>query len=219
MTQVLIVDDHPLMRDGLRSLISAGFDDCTVHEASSIAEALDCMNRADDLDFVLLDLHVPDASAFDGLTRIRDHHPAVPVIMVSAATDRQNIRGALDAGASGFIVKSMKRSAIISAVNAVLSGDVYVPDELHAPDAVDQERDTILAKIASLTPQQTVVLGLIVAGKLNKQIAFDLDVSMTTVKAHVSAILAKLNVFSRTQAVILSNKVGFPGNASPHGHH
>lgn len=212
VTQVLIVDDHPLMRDGLRSLMSISFDDCKVHEAATIAEALECIAAEDDLDLVLLDLHIPDAVGFDGLTRIRDSFPALPVVMVSAATDRHNIRGALEAGASGFILKSMKRSAIVAAVNAVLAGDVAIPDELHTPDAADLERDEILAKIDLLTPQQKVVLGLIVAGKLNKQIAFDLDVSMTTVKAHVSAILLKLNVFSRTQAVILANKINFPAN-------
>ena len=209
MSRVLIVDDHPLVRDGLRSLMTVSFDDCTVFEASTIAEAIECIEHEDELDVVMLDLHVPDACGFDGLTRIRERFSALPVIVVSAATDRRDIRGALDAGAAGFIPKSTKRSGVVAALQSVFAGDIYVPDEINVADPQDAERERILERIETLTPQQKVVLGYIVGGKLNKQIAYELDISMTTVKAHVSAILAKLNVFSRTQAVILANKVGF----------
>lgn len=210
--RVLIADDHPLVRDGLRTVISVAFGGCDLFEASSIAEAVEIVDREGDFDLVLLDLHMPDAIGFDGLQTMRERFPSVPVVIVSGAADRAMVRGALAAGAAGFIPKSLKRSAIVAALHAVLAGEVYAPDDFAEPDALEIEETGIRARIDTLTPQQKVVLGLVVAGKLNKQIAFDLDVSMTTVKAHVSAILAKLNVYSRTQAVILANKVRFPAD-------
>ena len=129
------------------------------------------------------------------------------------AQERGLARGALAAGAAGFIPKSLRRSAIVDALKTVLAGDFYAPemDEIEAAETLEDA--DIQRRIDSLTPQQKVVLRLVVAGKLNKQIAYELDVSMTTVKAHVSAILAKLKVFSRTQAVILVNKVKFGTDA------
>jgi DNA-binding NarL/FixJ family response regulator len=128
--------------------------------------------------------------------------------MVSGVTDRKTVRDALAAGAAGFVPKSLKRAAIVDALMQVLSGEIFMP-ELEGDDSAAAEEDLIRTRIASLTPQQRVVLGHLVAGLLNKQIAYELDVSMTTIKAHVSAILQKMNVFSRTQAVIMANKIGF----------
>ena len=130
----------------------------------------------------------------------------------SGAFDWGIVREALGAGAAGFIPKSMKRSAIVDALHRVVSGEIYMPDAIdEAPQESAEEAD-ILTRIGSLTPQQRIVLTHLVHGRLNKQIAHDLSVSMTTVKAHVSAILQKLNVFSRTQAVILANRVHFDGD-------
>ena len=140
---------------------------------------------------------------------MRDRVPSVPVVIVSAAQERGRARSAVAAGAAGFIPKSLKRSAIVEALKSILAGDIYLPEVEEGDENEDAETADILARIDSLTPQQKVVLKLVVEGKLNKQIAYELDVSMTTVKAHVSAILSKLRVFSRTQAVILVNKVNF----------
>ena len=218
MERVLIADDHPLVRDGLRTVISVAFDQCELFEASSIEEAMGVIQREGDFDLVLLDLNMPGTTGFSGLQSIREHFPSVPVVIVSAAQERGLVRNALAHGAAGFIPKSLKRSAIVDALKSILAGELYTPDDFdEGDDAIDAAEADILQRIDTLTPQQRVVLGCIVSGKLNKQIAYELDVSMTTVKAHVSAILAKLNVYSRTQAVIMVNKVNFVAPpARPH---
>ena len=121
------------------------------------------------------------------------------------------VAAALAAGAAGFLPKTLDRATILDAIGQVLMGEIYAPGELQSDPLADEEEEKIRKLIDSLTPQQRVVLGRLVAGRLNKQIAHELDISMTTVKAHVSAILCKLNVFSRTQAVILANRVSFEG--------
>ena len=211
MERVLIADDHPMVRDGLRTVIAVAFDQCELFEASSIDEAAEIIEREGDFDIVLLDLNMPGTNGFSGLVTMRDRFPSVPVVIVSAAQERGLARSAVAAGAAGFIPKSLRRSAIVEALKSILAGDIYLPDVEEGDENEDAETADILARIDSLTPQQKVVLKLVVEGKLNKQIAYELDVSMTTVKAHVSAILSKLRVFSRTQAVILVNKVNFAG--------
>jgi DNA-binding NarL/FixJ family response regulator len=205
--RVLIVDDHSLVRDGLRSIFDDTFPQCTILEADSLEAALRALGEEGDVDLVLLDLNIPDVSHLSGLEALRDRFPATPVVMVSGVTDRKVVRDALAAGAAGFVPKSLKRAAIVDALQQVLSGEIYMPD-LPGDESLAAEEDLIRARIETLTPQQRVVLGHLVAGRLNKQIAYELDVSMTTVKAHVSAILQKMNVFSRTQAVIMAGKAG-----------
>ncbi len=207
--RVLIADDHPLVRDGLRTVIAVAFDQADLFEASSVAEAIEIIERERDFDLVLLDLNMPDAQGFSGLVALRSRFPALPVVMVSAAVDGQVVGAAIANGAAGFIPKSLKRSQIVAAIQSILAGNIYVPEDFAPPAGATGEIEDIRRRLDTLTPQQRVVLGLVVAGKLNKQIAYELDVSMTTVKAHVSAILAKLNVYSRTQAVILANRIGF----------
>lgn len=208
--RVLIVDDHSLVRDGLRSIFDDAFPSCAILEADSLEGALRTLAEEGDVDLVLLDLNIPDVSHLSGLEALRDRFPATPVVMVSGVTDRKTVRDALAAGAAGFVPKSLKRAAIVDALVQVLSGEIFMP-ELEGDESAAAEEDMIRSRIDSLTPQQRVVLGHLVAGRLNKQIAFELDVSVTTVKAHVSAILQKMNVFSRTQAVIMAGKVGFKG--------
>ncbi|MCJ2182645.1 response regulator transcription factor [Novosphingobium sp. 1949] len=208
--KVLIVDDHSLVRDGLRSIFDDAFPSCEILEADSLESALSALAGGGDVDLVLLDLNIPDVSHLSGLEALRDRFPATPVVMVSGVTDRNVVRDALQAGAAGFVPKSLKRPAIVEALQLVLSGEIYMP-ELEGDETQSAEEDMIRARIDTLTPQQRVVLSHLVAGRLNKQIAYELDVSMTTVKAHVSAILQKMNVFSRTQAVIMAGKVGFRG--------
>lgn len=212
MERVLIVDDHPLVRDGLRSVIAVSFDGCEIFEASSMEEAMATLDKQSNFDLVLLDVNIPDVKRLDGLKLLRNRHPILPVVMVSGSFDRAIVREALSAGAAGFIPKSIKRSAIVEALHRVVSGEIYMPDAIEDSPQESAEEADILTKIESLTPQQRIVLTHLVHGRLNKQIAHDLSVSMTTVKAHVSAILQKLNVFSRTQAVILANRVHFDGD-------
>lgn len=209
LERVLIADDHPMVRDGLRAVIAIAFEQCDIFEAATIDEAAAVIDREGDLDLVLLDLNMPGSSGFSGLMRLREAFPSQPIVVISAAQDSHLVHGAIAHGAAGFIPKSLKRTAIAEALKTVVSGDIFIPADIAHASTGDDETTLIWQRINSLTPQQRVVLGLIVAGKLNKQIAYELDVSMTTVKAHVSAILAKLNVFSRTQAVILANRVNF----------
>ncbi|WP_231738772.1 response regulator transcription factor [Novosphingobium sp. FSW06-99] len=209
MERVLIVDDHSLVRDGLRSLLEISFPDCDILEAAALSEAVAALQGAGEVDMILLDLNIPDVSRFSGLSTLRDGFPSIPVVMVSGALDRATVREALAAGAAGFIPKSLKRSEIIDALKQVLEGEIYIPGILEQDSDTAREEASILGRIETLTPQQKVVLRHLVNGKLNKQIAFELDVSMTTVKAHVSAILSKFSAYSRTQVVILANRVGF----------
>jgi DNA-binding NarL/FixJ family response regulator len=211
LESVLIVDDHGLIRDGLRAILLSSFPDCAIAEAGSFAEALTQLEAAPDPDIVLLDLNIPDASRFSALEQLRADFPSLPVVMVSGSYDRVTVRDALAAGAAGFLPKTLDRTTILDAIQEVLAGEIYVPGALQSDPLADEEEEKIRKLIESLTPQQRVVLGHLVAGRLNKQIAHELDISMTTVKAHVSAILCKLNVFSRTQAVILASRVGFEG--------
>ncbi|WP_336958613.1 response regulator transcription factor [Sphingobium aquiterrae] len=209
--RVLIIDDHPLVRDGLRSVIAVSFDGCEVLEAATLDEALGTLEKQSNFDLILLDLNIPDVKRLDGLRLLRARYPILPVVMVSGALDRQVVQEALAAGAAGFIPKSMKRSAIVEALHRIISGEIYLPEVIGEAPPSSMEDSDILMRIDSLTPQQKTVLGHLVNGRLNKQIAHDLNVSMTTVKAHVSAILQKMGVFSRTQAVIKANRVHFTG--------
>ena len=209
MDRILIVDDHPLVRDGLRSVIAVSFDQCEILEAASLEEATATLDRGGSFDLVLLDLNIPDVNRLDGLRRLRRDFPSLPIVMVSGEFDRHVVQEALGEGAAGFIPKSMKRSAIVDALHRIISGEIYLPELLGPDDESLRQDGEIRARIDSLTPQQKIVLNHLVHGRLNKQIAHDLGVSMTTVKAHVSAILQKLGVFSRTQAVIMANRVRF----------
>ncbi|MDR6512614.1 DNA-binding NarL/FixJ family response regulator [Novosphingobium capsulatum] len=207
--RILVVDDHPLVRDGLRSLLAVTFEHCDILEAAGVEEAATVLASHGDCDLVLLDLNMPDATRLSGLVQLREAFPMVPVLMVSGSFDRALVQEALSAGAAGFLPKSMKRDGIVNALHMVMAGEIYIPDTGLEETPASAEEAQIRTRIDSLTPQQKVVLHHLVHGRLNKQIAHDLDVSLTTVKAHVSAILQKLGVFSRTQAVILANRVHF----------
>jgi DNA-binding NarL/FixJ family response regulator len=215
MERALIADDHPLVRDGLRTVLLVTFDSCELFEASTVDEALAIVEREGDFDLVLLDLNMPGMENLAGLRTMRERFPSLPVVIVSGSTDRAQIASAMAAGAAGFVPKSMRRSAIVAALKTVLEGGVYTPDDLGTVEPGTDAEAGVRARIATLTPAQKVVLQRLVAGRLNKEVAWELGISMTTVKAHVSAILAKLQVFSRTQAVILANRVGFLAGEVP----
>jgi len=198
--RVLIVDDHSLVRDGLRSIFDDAFPACATLEADSLESALRTLADEGDVDLVLLDLNIPDVSHLSGLEALRDTFPATPVVMVSGVTDRKVVRDALAAGAAGFVPKSLKRAAIVDALNQVLSGELFMP-ELEGDDTAAGEEDMIRARIDSLTPQQRVVLGHLVAGRLNKQIAYDLGLSEQTVKMHRAALLDRLGAATTADAI------------------
>lgn len=215
---IVIADDHPLVRDALRQTIAQDMASAVFHEAASLAEAETGIRGLGSPDLVLLDLHMPGMRGFTGLAYLRSQFPETPVAMISASTDPRIMRQAIDFGASGFIPKSAPTDDIRSAVREILAGNSWLPaDTNDVPDTAAEDAQ-LAARLANLTPQQLRVLGMLSDGKLNKQIAYDLDISEATVKSHVSSILQKLDVNSRTQAVILAGRLnvedparGMPG--------
>jgi len=205
--KILIADDHPLFRDALKQALTDRFDDLHIDEAGSLQDVNDTLGEDDNYDLILLDLKMPGVKGFSGLMYLRAQYPALPVVIVSANEDVSVIRSSLDFGASGFIPKSAGAELIRNAISEVMKGDIWVPPELDLSAPADSENAQLAAKLSTLTPQQVRVLMMLSEGLLNKQIAYELSVSEATVKAHVSAILQKLDVDSRTQAVIVANKI------------
>ncbi len=207
--RVLIADDHPLVRDGLRAVISLAFEGCELFEAATLDEALGVLGEGAEFDLVLLDLTCrrhrlrrarPDGRAISR-RRLSSWCPDRIPQRWCAARSRM--------GRAGFVPKSLRRSAIAEALRAVLDGEIYVPPTSPRRSRPRRGGGEDPPAHRSAYAAAARRLRLDGAGRLNKQIAYELDVSMTTVKAHVSAVLAKLEVFNRTQAVILANRVGF----------
>jgi DNA-binding NarL/FixJ family response regulator len=205
--QIVIIDDHPLFRDALKGALAGVLTNATVAEASSLEEGSKLLTANRECDLVLLDLKMPGVQGLSGLAFLRAQFPAVPVAIVSGQEEPAIIRRALALGASGFIPKSTSAEAMRRAVTAILDGEIWAPAIATLLTEEDREIDVLSKRLATLTPQQVRVLMMLRAGLLNKQIAFELDVSEATVKAHVSAILLKLNVDSRTQAVIAASRI------------
>lgn len=205
--KILIVDDHPLFRGALRLAVSGAFDDPQIFEAADLDAALAEIAANAGLDLILLDLNLPGARGFSGLLQLRAQHPALPVIMVSGSTETATVSLAMQFGASGYIPKTSSIDTMRLALHSVLDGGTWVPPGTGVESAGDSEIARMAKKMARLTPQQLRVLSMLSDGRLNKQIAYALDVSEATVKAHVSAILQKLDVDSRTQAVIAANRM------------
>ncbi|MEM7379328.1 MAG: response regulator transcription factor [Pseudomonadota bacterium] len=208
--RVLVIDDHPLFRDALTSALRASFDRVQTREAHSLESGLAELALADDcsVDIALLDLNLPGVQHFDALLELRGRYPKLPVLVVSGFEQDSVIAEALSFGAAGYIPKSAGKQALVAAVHSVLRGEVYTPAGYADDSVIDDEKRDIIDRIASLTPQQLRVLNMLREGLLNKQIAHELGVGATTVKAHVSEILRKLKVYNRTQAVILVTRLG-----------
>jgi DNA-binding NarL/FixJ family response regulator len=205
--RLVIADDHPLFRGALREAVSGLFGEVEIAEAGSFDEVVKLLERGGDIDLILLDLTMPGVRGFSGLVYLRAQHPGVPIVVVSAHDDPAVIRRCVDFGTSGFIPKTLGIEAMREAVARVLAGGVWTPPEVDLSAGADAETADLMARLASLTPQQVRVLMMLSEGLLNKQIAYELGVSEATVKAHVSAILQKLGVESRTQAVIAAAKI------------
>lgn len=201
----IIADDHPLFRGAMRQTIEKQFASVEIIEAGSLDEVTAALDREEDVDLILLDLSMPGMRGFSGLMYLRAQYVGVPVVVVSATEDPTTIRSAIEFGASGYIPKSLGIDVIQDGVSVVLEGGVWIPPDVDL-NTVD-EATKMAQRLASLTPQQVRVLMMLSQGLLNKQIAYELSVSEATVKAHVSAILQKLGVESRTQAVIAAAKI------------
>jgi DNA-binding NarL/FixJ family response regulator len=211
----MVADDHPLFRGALKEALAGIGGSNSIVEAGDFETAKQHVTANEDIDLVLLDLSMPGTSGLSGLISLHGIHPSVPIVIVSAHDDLPTIRRAMDLGASGFISKSASMEDIRAAVARVLSGDIAIPPGVDLGVEQDPEMSDLIRRLQALTPQQTRVLGMLAEGLLNKQIAYELNVSEATIKAHVSAILQKLGVDSRTQAVIQFSKIsGDPARLS-----
>ena len=207
--QIVVADDHPLFREALKAAVGRLESGTSFVEADSVAALLTALEAEPDADLLLLDLNMPGAQGFNALAHVRGSRPGLPVVVVSADDDPQTIASAMRYGAQGFIPKSTEAGQIGRAIEAVLAGEIYTPPGFHAPHGAHSggEDLEIARRVADLTPQQFRVLGMLCSGLLNKQIAYELDVSEATVKAHVTAILRKLGVATRTQAVLAAGRL------------
>lgn len=208
MTRLLIADDHPLFREALQGALATHFIDLQIVEADSLESTLDVLANDDEIDLLLLDLHMPGAGDLYGLIRIREDFPLLPVAIISGTEDPAVIGRCIGFGALGFIPKSMPSQQIAAAIGSILDGDEWLPEGMRSQiQSLSQEDIELADKVAALTPQQYRVLYYVHEGLLNKQIAYQLGITEATVKAHMTAIFRKLDVYSRTQAVLLAERL------------
>lgn len=219
-TKILIAEDHPLVREGIKKLLTELTNEEYILEAELGKDVLDHIDQNTDIGLVVLDFMLPDTNGFDLLKTITNTRPGLPVAILSAYDDSELMRKCLDHGASGFIPKSAAQAVILNALRLIMSGGIYIPPEMmRNPRYNTQESSNntnfifnssrkIYGLTYRLTERQLQVLKHIAEGHSNKDIAELLDVSENTVKVHVAAILKSLEVNNRTEAVIVSQKIG-----------
>jgi len=208
MSKFLIADDHPLFREALKGALQNAFSDLAVFESDNFKSTLEILAKEDDLDILLLDLHMPGNDDLYGLIRIREDHPDLPIAVVSGSEEISVVSKVMGYGALGFIPKSSSSAEIAAAINEILEGETWLPEAMK--DKVNQlsgDEVKVATQVASLTPQQYKVLSYLHEGLLNKQIAYELNISEATIKAHITAIFRKLGVYNRTQAVLIASKL------------
>ena len=215
--KVLVIDDHPLVQEGVSAALESLADDVTVMSARDGEQGLATAAENPDLDLVLLDLALPGMSGFNLIGKLHERLPSLPVVVLSALEEPENVRHAINAGAMGFVPKSAATRVLIEVLQQVLEGNVTVPLALqssgppvsHAlPGATGDSPSATEPDVALLTLRQLEVLSRVCQGKTNKQIATELGLSEKTVKAHVTAIFKVLGVVNRTQAVLVARRVG-----------
>lgn len=198
---ILIADDHPLFRAAMRQAVEGAAPDRPIIEAQSLAGARSAIEK-NTPGLLCLDLHMEDSDGFAGLIALRQDYPALPVAIVSGSEDRSVVQRALSFGAAGFIPKSLDVADIRSAIASILDGESWAPPDSGVSHG---ESAALAGRLASLTPAQLKVLLFVRQGLLNKQIAYEMSISEATVKAHMTAIMRKLNVQTRTQAVLAAS--------------
>lgn len=215
MYKILIADDHPLFREAIQNVIRDGFPGSEILETADLDSALAITLENDDIDLVLLDLNMPGMHGLNGLINLRNEAPTIPVVIVSAEQDKQIVLQAITYGACGFITKSSPRAQMTDAIEQILNGNVYLPSDIIRSQkastrrAQHNEQSIPPELLQALTRKQLLVLERMTKGESNKQIAYNLDIAETTVKAHVSAILRKLNVHNRVQAILSAGDIDF----------
>jgi Response regulator containing a CheY-like receiver domain and an HTH DNA-binding domain len=208
MAKFLIADDHPLFREALQGALANHFSELTLREAEDLDSTLTALNKDDDVDLLLLDLHMPGSGDLYGLIRVREDYPMLPVAIISGSEDSSIVAKCIGFGALGFIPKSLPSAEIAEAIDTILQGDTWVPKENRERlDVISDEDQELAQKVSELTPQQYRVLHFLHEGLLNKQIAYQLGITEATVKAHITAIFRKLGVYSRTQAVLVAERL------------
>ena len=214
---ILIVDDHVLIREALRGVLQELQPEAEVKEAADARRAMERITENPDLDLILLDLKLPDRSGFEVLAELRECHPAIAVVMLSASNDPDHIAKALGLGAVGFIPKSAQRDVMLGALRLIFSGGIYIPPEIlsrppaaqsPAPGTSAPSGCRASAAELGLTGRQKEVLALMMQGKSNKAICRALDLAEPTVKNHVTAILKALKAANRTEAVVTAGALG-----------
>jgi DNA-binding NarL/FixJ family response regulator len=199
--KILLADDHALFREGMRHVLDGLAEHMIILEAPDCERALQHAAQNADLDLVLLDLNMPGKNGFAALDIFAEQYPALPVVILSASSQRSDMQRALDRGAMGFISKDATGSIMLNALRIVLSGEVYIPPALmQAPSGHPST--------PVLTARQMDVLALLVEGQSNKKIGMCLGLAEATVKMHVTAIFKELNVSNRTQAAMAAEKLG-----------
>ena len=209
---ILVIDDHPLFCEALAMTLQSVLHLSTIRTANSLTAGLEILTSGMEPDAIVLDLNLPDVSGVDGLVRLKSHVPHTPVVVVSALDSNSVVKAVIAGGAAGFIRKDAPREKLVNAFSKIWAGDIYTPDDYTPGDErsdAEHSIEEVVERLASLTPQQTKILELVCEGKLNKQIAYELSIAETTVKAHITAILRKLGVHSRTQAVLVSKQAQF----------
>lgn len=208
MPVLLIADDHPLFREALRGVIARVLADAVIHEADQISVLYDLVDVHSDADLLLLDLDMPGSLGLGPLIQLRDRHPQLPIVIVSAHEDPLLMRRAFDHGAMGYIPKSSNADTLGAALRHVLDGGTWLPGTGYGAADAPTEDTSLAASVRELTPQQFRVLQMVGAGLLNKQIAHELQISESTIKAHMTAIMRRLRVTNRTQAVLIAGRLG-----------
>lgn len=202
---IITADDHPLFRSALFQSVHMAIKGVNLLEADSLDSLNALLEKEPDVDLLLLDLKMPGANGMSGLLQLRAQYPTLPIVVISASEEPNVVRQVKSNGALGFIPKSSNIHQLIESLNTVLAGDLCFPAGINFND--NSKNDSLVEKIASLTPQQNKVLNMLSDGLLNKQIAYELTVSEATIKAHMTAIFRKLNVKNRIQAVILLQQI------------
>lgn len=214
MYKILVADDHPLFRDAIVNIIGIKFPGSTTYETEDIDSTLTFVKGNDEIDLILLDLNMPGMSGLNGLLDLRNQCPTTPVVIVSAEQEKQKVLQTLSYGAVGFISKSSSKDIIGEAIESVFQGNVYLPSDIMRSeasnsDAAKTEYKVLPEKISLLTRRELIVLKHLTKGEANKQIAFNLHISETTVKSHVSSILKKLGASNRVKVVLGCSDIDF----------
>lgn len=207
--RILFADDHPLFREGVKPVLTKLAATVEIIEAKDYPAAFEAARHNQDIDLALLDLYMPGMPGMDGIARFRASFPHIPLAVLSAADERENIQRLLANGALGYICKSSPSDVILSALRLILAGGVYIPPNLLGEGGVESGKVVIEAgKHEVLTRRQVEVLRELAKGLNNKQIALNLNVTEGTVKIHLASIFRVLNVSSRTEALLLAQKMG-----------